>query len=93
LWRRVDANTLEKHIASIFWVENGILNESNVVENRSAHFRVTPVAQQSFHVTLCVISILREWLSRLNHGFQFDETDFMQLFSSVMTHLAYRKRG
>jgi hypothetical protein len=37
-------------------------NKTEVVEKRSAQFPVTAVAQQSFHVTMFVISYLRKWL-------------------------------
>jgi hypothetical protein len=57
-------------------------NETKVEENRSAQFRVTTVVTTIllFHVTLCATSNIRQWHFRI---FQFQETDFMQVVSSV----------
>jgi hypothetical protein len=88
LWRRVDShgdtNVSEKHTVSIFRAKDGsIPNETKVVGNRSVQFLVTTVARQLFHATPCMTSNLKEWNFRLNHTFQFYETDFMQPASSV----------
>jgi hypothetical protein len=45
----------EMHTISILRAEDGnVRNESKAVGNRSAQFRVTTVAQQAFHLTMCV---------------------------------------
>jgi hypothetical protein len=66
----------EVHLISSIGAKNGrVPNETKVVKNRSARFRVATVTQQWFRVT----SNLRELNFRLNHNFEFHETDFMQL--------------
>jgi hypothetical protein len=62
----------------------GVPNESKVAGNRSAQFRVTTVAQQSFRVTLCVTFILGECHFLLNITFQFYVTGLMQLVYSLL---------
>jgi hypothetical protein len=63
--------------------DDRVFNETKVVGNRSAQFRVTIVAQQLFHVTLCVASSIREWHFQLILSLQFYRTDFMLLVSSL----------
>jgi hypothetical protein len=55
-----DINVSEKHTLSVFKTEyNRVPTETKVVGKRSARLLVTTA--RSFHVTLCVTSILREW--------------------------------
>jgi len=54
----IDTKVMEEHISILRAEDDCVPNESKAVRNRSAQFRTTTVAQQSFHVTLCVTSIL-----------------------------------
>jgi hypothetical protein len=59
-WLICNYRPLEKHTVSIVRAEDGSdLNEIKVMGSLSAQFNVTKVAQQLFHVTLCVTSNLR----------------------------------
>jgi hypothetical protein len=65
--------------------ETTVLSKNAVVLNWMSYTQSheTIVAQLLFHVTLCMIYNLKQWHFRLNHSFQFYETDFMELVSSV----------
>jgi hypothetical protein len=80
---QVDASVLKKRAVSIFRAEDdSVENETTFMGKRSAQFRVTTIAQQSFDVTMCDFQFKR-WHFRRNRDFQFYETGFVCLVSCV----------
>jgi hypothetical protein len=62
-----------------------LLTKLKLWKTFEAHFLVKTAAQWSFHVTLRVTYNLRELHFRLNHNFQFYESDFVCMIRLTVT--------
>jgi hypothetical protein len=65
-----------KHPLSSYIAEGGsVYNETKIVGNSSAQFRVARVAQQSFRVTLCGLAVSENAIFfKLNYTFRSGES-------------------